>query len=227
MDIYGKALNDFYNNRPHKTLWINNTYGEPEEMPIEVFFRELEEMPEIELLALKKCRGKVLDIGAGAGSHALILQQSGFDVSALELSGTACHIMEKRGVKKVINSNIFEFGGQKFDTLLLLMNGIGLSQTINGLKAFLQHARTLLNQGGQLIFDSSDITYLYDEVEMPADRYFGELEYQYQYDGINGDWFKWLYVDKDTLIKIAREQNWQCEILLEDDYSQYLAQLKL
>lgn len=227
MDIYGKALSDFYNNRSHKTLWINNTYGEPEEMPIEVFFRGQEEMPEIELLALKKCRGKILDIGAGAGSHALILQQSGFDVSALELSGTACHIMEKRGVKKIINSNIFEFGSQKFDTLLLLMNGIGLSRTINGLKAFLNHARTLLNEGGQLIFDSSDITYLYDEVEMPTDRYFGELEYQYQYDRINGDWFKWLYVDKDSLIKIAREQNWQCEILLEDDYSQYLAQLKL
>ena len=227
MDIYGKALSEFYNNGPYKTLWINNTYGEPEEMPVEVFFRGLEDMPDIELLALNKCRGKVLDIGAGAGSHSLILQQSGFDVSALELSSTACHIMEKRGVKKIINSNIFEFGGQKFDTLMLLMNGIGLSQTINGLKAFLQHARTLLNQGGQLIFDSSDITYLYDEVEVPTDRYFGELEYQYQYDRINGDWFKWLYVDKDTLIKIAREQNWQCEILLEDDYSQYLAQLKL
>lgn len=133
MDIYGQALQDFYNQQSAEKLWLNNTYGEPEEMPVEVFFRDKEEMPEAELLALQLCRGKILDIGAGAGSHALILQERGFDVTALEISPGAANIMQKRGVKTVLQQDIFQYKTEKFDTLLLLMNGIGLTQNLDPL----------------------------------------------------------------------------------------------
>jgi SAM-dependent methyltransferase len=227
MDIYGQALQDFYNQQPEEKLWLNNTYGEPEEMPVEVFFRGEDEMPEAELLALKMCRGKVLDIGAGAGSHALVLQERKLEVTALEISPGAAAVMQKRGVKTVLQQDIFQYQTEKFNTLLLLMNGIGLTQNLAGLDRFLQHAKQLLLPGGQLIFDSSDITYLYEDLALPKNNYYGEISYQYQYKNQQGDWFNWLYIDSETLEKHARQQGWKCEIVYEDDMDLYLAQLTL
>lgn len=227
MDIYGQALLDFYNNQPEEKLWLHNNYGEAEEMPVDVFFREKDEMPEAELLALQLCKGKVLDIGAGAGSHALVLQERGFDVTALELSPGAAAVMQKRGVKRVIQQDIFQYKTEKFDTLLLLMNGIGLTQNLSGLERFLQHAKQLLLPAGQLIFDSSDISYLYEDLPLPPNKYYGEISYQYEYKNQQGNWFNWLYIDLETLKKQAKKQGWNCQIIYEDDMDLYLAQLTL
>ncbi|RYY07402.1 MAG: class I SAM-dependent methyltransferase, partial [Sphingobacteriaceae bacterium] len=207
--------------------WINNNYGEPEEMPVEVFFREQTDMPEAELLALHLCRGNILDIGAGAGSHALVLQERGFNVTALEISAGAAELMKKRGVKTVLQQDIFQYKTEKFDTLLLLMNGIGLAGNLAGLNRFLQHAKQLLLPGGQLLFDSSDLTYLYEDLPLPQNKYYGEISYQYQYKNQQSDWFNWLYIDQKTLLKTALQNGWNCDILYEDDMDLYLAKLTL
>ncbi len=227
MDIYGQALQDYFDGKREQKLWLNNNYGGPEEMPTEVFFRGETEMPEAELLALNLCRGKILDIGAGAGSHALVLQQHGFDVTALEISPGAAAVMQKRGVKTVVQQDIFQYKTEKFDTLLLLMNGIGLTENLAGLKRFLQHAKTLLLPGGQLIFDSSDISYLYEDLPLPKNNYYGEIQYQYEYKNQQGNWFNWLYIDQKTLLKTALESSFQAEILYEDELDLYLARLNL
>ena len=224
MDIYGQALADFYNSRPEQTLWLNNSYGEAEEMPVEVFFRDQSEMPSLELLALEKCRGRVLDIGAGAGSHTLLLQKK-FETTALEISETACRIMQMRGVKNIVNEDFFRFKDEKFDTLLLLMNGIGLCGDLNGLDSFLEHCKNLLTPGGQIIFDSSDISYLYEEGLPLPDHYYGEIRYQYRYKGLTGDWLNWLYADFQTVERYAGKHGWRAEKIYEDEHDQYLALL--
>lgn len=227
MDIYGQALQDFYNQQPEEKLWLHNNYGEPEEMPIEVFFRGEDEMPEAELLALQMSRGKILDIGAGAGSHALVLQERNFEVTALEVSPGAAELMKKRGVKTVVQQDVFQYKYEKFDTLLLLMNGIGLTGNLAGLDHFLQHAKQLLLPGGQLIFDSSDIAYLYEDLPLPQNSYYGEIQYQYEYKNKKGNWFNWLYIDQKTLVKTALKNGWKVEIILEDDMDLYLVKLTL
>lgn len=226
MDIFGKALLDHHHGILSSKLWLHNNYSHAEEMPIDIFFRDKSEMPELELLALDICRGKILDIGAGVGSHTLALQNRGADVTAVEISATACNIMEDRGILKVINADIFDFSNKKFDTLLLLMNGIGLTETLTGFRKFLNHAKTLLNPTGQLVFDSSDISYLYDDISMPADKYHGEISYQYEYDGQFGDWFNWLYIDSDLLVKMASGEGWDTEVLYDDGMDQFLVRLK-
>lgn len=226
MDIFGQALADHYYKKTSDILWLYNSYGEPEEMPVDVFFRTGEEMPELELLALEYCRGKILDTGAGAGSHTLLLQAGGEDVTALELNPTACSIMKERGINKIVNQDIFAYSGEKFDTLLLLMNGIGLCKTVAGLHHFLQHAATLLNDNGQIIFDSSDISYLYEDGGFPSEAYFGEISYQYEYEGKRGPWFNWLYIDWHSLADIATDEGWTFRLLYEDGQDQYLASLE-
>lgn len=226
-DVLGQAIWDYYYESKPGKLWIYNTYGPKEEMPVDIYFRDEDDMPELELAALALCRGSILDIGAGAGSHALLLQQKGLDVTAMDISAKAAEVMEVRGVEKVLQDDIFLYKQQRFDTLLLLMNGIGLTGTVTKLRIFLQHAKKLLAPGGQLIFDSSDIAYLY-EGKLPDDgSYYGELSYEYAYKGKKSGWFTWLYIDKNTLAQIAEQEGWQTEVIMEDSNQQYLARVTI
>jgi len=169
----------------------------------------------------------VLDIGAGVGSHALVLQERSLDVTALDISPAACEIMRERGVKNILCGAIGDLQLEKYDTLLLLMNGIGVFGKLHGFAAFLERAKGLINPGGQLLFDSSDITYAYDDTELPTTHYFGEVSYQYEYKGVKGDWFNWMFIDQATLISTAYQAGWTCEILYVDENDQYLARLFL
>lgn len=228
MDVFGEALKDQFTKPPAETLWVHNSYDEPEEMPVDIYFRNEKEMPELELRALSLCKGKVLDVGAGVGSHALILQKRGMDITGMDISSVAVMIMKQRGLKQAVEGNILTYNnGEKYDTLLFMMNGIGLTGSVSGLKAFLNHAKDLINPGGQLVFDSSDLLYLYQEIAFPLNGYYGEVSFRYEYKGIKGNWFKWIYADQKMLKDIASQCGWNTEIIFEDDADQYLARLSI
>ena len=227
-DVYGEALFDYYSKgKLESPLLLHSSYGDIEEMPVEVFFRDEEDFPELEHIALSLCDGHVLDVGAGAGSHALYLQERNFRVTALEISEPASNIMKHRGVQDILKEDFFALQNQQYGTLLFLMNGIGLAGTADGFRTLLRHSKTLLSEGGQLLFDTSDISYLYEEYRIPLpDYYFGEIHYQYEYQDIKGSPFQWLYLDQKKLIEIAREENWVVQILYEDDNDQYLVRME-
>ncbi|ACU02328.1 class I SAM-dependent methyltransferase [Pedobacter heparinus] len=231
MDVFGEALKDQFIKPPAETLWVHNSYDEPEEMPVDIYFRNENEMPELELKALDLCRGKVLDVGAGVGSHALILQKRGINVCGMDISAAAVSIMKQRGLKQAIEGNILTYrlpeGSSKYDTLLFMMNGIGLTGSVAGLKSFLQEVKKLINKDGQLVFDSSDLSYLYLEIPFPEKGYFGEVSFRYEYKSLKGNWFKWIYVDQQTLTELATQTGWHTDIIFEDDSDQYLARLTL
>lgn len=225
-DILGQAIEDYYHKNKQHKLWVHDEHGPNLEMPVKTYFRTEKTMPELEKLALSLCKGKVLDIGAGAGSHALALQKKGFDVTALEISPKACEVIKKRGVEKVVQQDIFKYQSEKFDTLLLMMNGIGLSATPSGLRRFLKHAKTILNKDGQLVFDSSDVAYFYEGDSFPMTHYYGEIKCRYEYGKEFSDWLTWLYIDQNYLTTIAKKEGFSTEILFEDAHDQYLARLK-
>ncbi|MDQ0969330.1 SAM-dependent methyltransferase [Flavobacterium sp. W4I14] len=226
MDVFGKALTDIYRTGEADTLWLHNSYGESEEMPLEFFFRDDEDMPVLELQALHMCSGKVLDIGAGVGSHALLLQAFNIDVTAIDISEAAVNIMKARGVKKAFVQDVFTYQ-EKFDTIIMLMNGIGLTGTLPGFKDFLIKLKDLINPNGQVIFDSSDIAYLYEDMPKPQNQYYGEVAYQYEYKGEKGNWFNWIYIDEETIKRTAHETGWDAELIFDDGEDQYLVKLTL
>lgn len=225
MTPFGQALTDYYEHDEAPDLVLHNSYGDPEEMPVEVFFRELEDFTELELSALGLCEGKVLDVGAGTGVHSAVLQAEALEVYALELDPAACEIMRAYGIEQVIQDDIYSYHEQKFDTLLLLMNGIGLAKDMKGLSELLDQLKKLLNPGGKIIFDSSDIAYLYDE--LPKSPYYGEVEFCYEYKGKKGTPFKWLYIDQDSMRDQAKRSGLDFEVVYEDEYDQYLAVLRV
>ncbi len=226
-DLPGNAIYNRYFLKSKKRLFVHDLFGPKVEMPVSYYFRSYGQMPELEKKALGLCTGKILDIGAAAGSHSLELQKNNKDCVALEISSLACEVIKDRGVKNTICADFFQYDKEKYDTLLLLMNGIGICGSLHGFRKFLAHAKSLLKENGQIIFDSCDIAYMYEEEEFPQQQYYGEFTYRYEYDKAFTDAFQWLYLDSATLKQIAAEENWRAEIVLEDDRHQYLALLTL
>lgn len=231
MDILGKALIDFWNKKYTEDIITTSNITDEDEMPLPYLFRRWKDMPELEQIALNNCKGKVLDIGCGSGSHSLELQNMDIDVTALDISRGATRVAAARGVKKVINSSIDDFEGEKFDTLLLLMNGIGLSETLAKLPSFLEKLKTLLNKGGQILLDSSDISYMFEDEEdgsMWIDlgrEYHGEMTFEMHYKNQSSDKFDWLYIDFPKLQEISETVGLKCELIKEGDHFDYLARL--
>ncbi|MAY21575.1 MAG: SAM-dependent methyltransferase [Flavobacteriaceae bacterium] len=231
-DILGNALKDyFYGNNPD-TLFTETSISEEDELPLPYLFRSFEEMPLLEQTALKNCRGKILDIGCGAGSHALWLQQEGKKVWAIDISEGAVEIAQQRGVANVRQLDIMAMEGEKYDTLLLLMNGTGIFGTLQQLPFYLNQLKKLLAEKGQILIDSSDLQYMYDTTEeggiwVPRNHYYGELEFTMTYKGETSQKFPWLYLDAHLFKEIAEENGFTFEVLEVGVHFDYLAKLTL
>ncbi|MDF2382088.1 class I SAM-dependent methyltransferase [Nostoc ellipsosporum NOK] len=224
-DILGQAIAGYQAGRRRTRLWILPSYGPRESMPVRIYFRTPAAMSELEHIALGACTGHILDAGAGAGSHALYLQQQDRKVTALDVSPLNCAVMKERGVKDVRQGDLLKWKGRRFDTVLLLMNGIGITGSIKGLKDFLATAPNLLKPGGQLLFDSSDVAYLYQDDRRKGRRYYGEVDYRYMYRGQVSEQFSWLYIDSKRLQALARAAGWRCDELYREETGQYLVRL--
>jgi len=229
-DPFEKAFNDYWNGNGRAKIIVHCNKSDDEVIPVSYFFRKYEEMPELEKIALRMCNGSILDIGAGSGSHSLYLHTNDFDITALDIRSGFVEIMQKRGLKNVIHSDIFDYKEQKFDTLIMLMNGIGFTKNFEGLSVFLKSAKKLIHPGGQLILDSSDLMYLYKEEDGSFtinlnEGYYGEAEYQIEYKGVKGKSFNWLYIDFDNLSLYAEQEGFNCELVFVDDHYNYLARL--
>lgn len=230
-DPIGLAVSDFLAGEKNAEITVESNLAEDDFIPVDYLFREPAEMPEMEQIALQECKGSILDIGAGAGCHALALQQLGFDVTALDISEGAAEVMRKRGVKQVMHKNIFDVTG-KYDTLLLLMNGIGIAGTLNGLDSYLEYAKGLLNPGGQILLESSDILYMFEEedgsvlLDLNA-GYYGEVKYNMKYKDQESGWFDWLFIDPAILEDYAAKHGYTFEVLYEGDAGNYLAKLSV
>ena len=208
-DPVGQAVWDYQNGIRGESIVVTTDIAEDELLLPSYFFRAFEQMPVQEQEALKRCSGKILDVGAGAGVHSIWLQDHGFEVDALEISPLSCETMRKGGVKNVFLQDIHTFTDHKYDTILLLMNGAGIAQTLPGLRILLLHLATLLNPGGKILADSSDLLYLFTDengetwVDIASDTYYGQMQYQLTYKSIKGKPFSWLFVDAETFCDYA------------------------
>lgn len=222
-DVYGQALYDYFAHGSASSLTLYTTYGKREIMPVDWFFREEEDFPTLEKKALEAVSGKVLDIGAGAGSHAVFLAERGYEVHTLDASALCVRIMRERGLPTVFEQSVWAPLTQRYDTLLLMMNGIGLVGKLEGLRKFLKYARELLLPGGRIIFDSSDLSYLYQKKKSSLYPYLGEIGYMYEYAGRKGKPFSWLFIDPETMRRYAAASGWKMNVIFEDEHDQYLA----
>ncbi len=229
-DPMGCAIAEYYKSGRAEKLRIFSPMFEEDEIPVEILFRTYDDMSEIEQNALDMARGTILDVGAGSGCHSLALQNRGADVTAIEISPLSVETMKSRGVKKILEQDFFTLDNQQYSTILMLMNGIGIVGTIERLPVFFKLLDKILLPGGQLLCDSSDISYVFEDengiIEYPdTGGYYGELKYQMQYRDVKGKPFDWLYIDAQTLRLEAEKYGYETEVLVEGDHYDYLARI--
>lgn len=231
-DPLGQSVKDYFLLQTNNPLIVHAEDFDDDEISPSYFFRAFNEMPKLEQQALLKCRGKVLDVGACAGAHSVWLQENGYEVTALEQSALCCQVMKQRKVQYVVETDLFQYKG-KFDTILLLMNGTGIAGKLGRLNEFFLHLRKLLNKGGQVLIDSSDLIYLYENedgsasIDLNSEKYYGELEYQFEYNNVKGETFPWLYVGQDLLKAVVESNGFKIIEVINGDHYDYLMQLEM
>jgi SAM-dependent methyltransferase len=229
-DIFGNALLDFYNGNYTEDISTETSVTEEDELPLPYLFRKYKEMPPLEQKALQLAKGRVLDVGCGAGSHALYLQQKKHPVTAIDISKGAIEVTKKRGVIDARKIDLLELNDEKFDTIILLMNGTGIFQKLEKVNTYLTHLKDLLSPNGQILIDSSDLKYLYPEGEnggiwVLQDHYYGELEFTMSYKGKTTKPFSWLYLDQKIFKVACESSNLNFEVVAEGNNYDYLARL--
>lgn len=230
-DPIGKAVHDYFHGITGDSILVRTDIAEDETLSPAYFFRSFEQMPIQEQEALRRCKGKILDIGAGAGAHSIWLKNKGMEVTSIDISPLSCETMKLRGLEEVICGDVFSLTDRKFDTILLLMNGAGVAQTLAGLAVLLEHLKTLLNPGGRILADSSDLLYLFTDengeswIDIASDTYYGEMEYQLSYKNVKGKKFPWLFVDPDTLTEYAENSGFTVVEKVKGVHFDYLVEL--
>ena len=224
MDPMGRAIADYYETGKADRLRVFSPMFEEDEIPLRTLFRTYKSMPSIEQKAIELAKGRTLDVGAASGCHSLILQQRGIDVTAIDISPLSVETMKQRGVKDVREQDFFAIQGEQFDTILMLMNGIGIVGTLERMPEFFKLLDKTLAPGGQVLCDSSDISYVF-EGDMPDMGYYGEQSFQMQYKDTIGEPFPWLYIDAETLRQVAVENGYAAEVVAEGEHYDYLARI--
>ncbi len=225
IDILGTAMQEFQKTGIRQGLEVYTSYDHKEVYDVSYFFRGEEKMPDLELYALYLSSGRILDIGAGAGSHALFLQKKGHDVTALDSSAGCVNVMLHRGVSKVFHADINNFHTKGYNTLVLLMNGIGITGNLGGFMKFLKKAEKITDKNAQIIFDTIDISYFLNNKPNRSLKYLGEVKYQFEYRGVKGPWFNWLYLGQKQLYEICYQTCWAPQVVFEQASGNYLVRL--
>ena len=230
-DPMGRAVYNYHFNSVDLPIIVHSDDFDDDTIDTSYLFRTYRQMPALEKKAMSLCFGKILDVGAGAGSHSVYLQEKGFEVTSLETSSLCCEVLKNRDLQNVIQKDIFKFNSQTFDTIILLMNGTGIAGTLSGLDILLHHLKTLLNPGGQILIDSSDLIYLFEQedgstlIDISADKYYGEMSFQTEYLGWISQPFPWLYVDPDNLKSIAEKNLLKVDKIYKGAHYDYLARI--
>lgn len=232
-DPMGTAISDYFNHHRADRLRVFSSQFEEDMIPVKELFRTIQSMPMLERTALQMAEGKILDVGAGSGCHALALQEMGKEVCAIDISPLSVEVMKQRGVKESRLVNLFdETFTETFDTVLMLMNGSGIIGRLSNMPDFFQRMKLLLRPGGCILMDSSDLRYLFEEedgsivIDLAGD-YYGEIDFRMQYKNVKGDAFDWLYVDFQTLSLYASECGFKAELVKEGKHYDYLVKLSL
>ena len=227
-DPFGLAIQDYISNQHEENIIVHSELCDEDVIPVQYLFRSYDEMPVLEQKALELAKGKILDVGAGAGCHAKYLHEQNRDVFAIEISKRSVEYYQSLHIPSAC-IDFFDMT-KKYDTLLFLMNGIGLGGQLANLEKTLLKCKELMLRGGQILCDSTDIKYMYEDEDGSYwmdlnSNYYGEFKFQTTYKNAVSDWFDWLYVDFETLKKVASSCNMTAELVQQGENHDYLAKI--
>lgn len=215
-DAFGKSLIGYLNGdlMPY-TIRRDDDFAD--EHDVRIYFTKYPEWQDFEKEILGYVQGRVLDIGAGAGRHALYLQEKGFELHAIDISPGAIEVMKQRKVKNVYLMDLrkMDFPDNHFDSILLMFNNFGLAGTIEDTKKLLKVLHRISAPKGRIITTirdpyQTDIPehLAYHERNKKIGRPVGQIKIRMEYKGEIGDWFYLLMVSPKELEDLIKDTGW-------------------
>lgn len=236
-DAFGQALLDYFEHGPdRRDHFIERDDGLLEALDPGIFFTGESEWPAVEAAVSERAGRRVLDVGAGAGRHALPLQEAGHEVVALDVSVGAIEVCRRRGVRETFIGTVFELAqtdGRRFDTFLLCGNNYGLLESPEHASKFLRALTELAAPGAEIIgscidpFATDDPLHLtYHELNRSRARLPGQLRLRSRWADLATPWFDYLFVPIEALEELAEQAGWEL-VTHEPGAGNYLAILRL
>jgi SAM-dependent methyltransferase len=235
-DAYGREIYDYLNELPgHRDVaeiverddGYFDTSGGPK-----AYFSEYKHWLPFERKAMRFARGKVLDIGSGAGRHALYLQNKGLEVTAVDNSPLAIEVCRQRGIKHTSITPLNEISAELgiFDTVIMMGNNFGLFGSYKGAKRLLKKLHGITSERGRIIASSGDVYkteipehLFYQESNRNKGRMGGQLRIRIRYKKYVTPWFDYLRVSKQELEDILENTGWQANKYLDSETAMYIA----
>jgi 2-polyprenyl-3-methyl-5-hydroxy-6-metoxy-1,4-benzoquinol methylase len=235
-DAYGRLLLAQYNNQTATAEIIerDDGYVDTGSDP-GTYFSEHNQWSSQERRAIKFAKGRILDIGCGAGRHSLYLQQKGYEVTGIDDSPSAVKVCKLRGLKKALLRPIAEidkFKPDSFDTILMLGNNFGLLGSARGAKQILKKLNRITSPEAIIIagtrnpYKTSDPDHLqYHQMNIRRGRLPGQTRVRVRFRKIIGAWFDYLFVSPEEMEELLEDTDWQVERFIGSEKATYFAVL--
>jgi SAM-dependent methyltransferase len=201
-----------------------------------LYFLDYDQWSPLEKQAIELARGRVLDIGCGAGRHSLYLQQKGFDVTGIDNSPGAIEVCRLRGLKKAIVRPAIEVGKfepASFDTITMLGNNFGLMGGFEQGREILKDLYRITTADARIIaqsinpYKTGNPQHLeYHDLNKKRGRMPGQLKMRVRFGKTIGAWFDYLFVSPEEMEDIIQGSNWRIEKFLEPEEARYIAVIR-
>jgi SAM-dependent methyltransferase len=224
------ALLDHYRTGRPRRVAATRADGVSFEIETEEYFTLEGALAELDAIAIERCRGRVLDVGAGAGRHALALQARGLAVVAIDVSPIAVALCRARGVRDARVCDVMRLDSEeplgRLDTILFGMQTIGVAGGVGTLGRLLGRLAAVLAPGGELLVDSSALREAWEGDDSDTTPGRGEIVLSTRYRGWRGEPFPWLYLSEQDLRGVAAEAGFEMETLGRVPSGEFLAALR-
>jgi len=216
-DLFGQSFLDFYEGKKHPSQ-IERDDGHTDDHIIAQYFNGYEDFPEAERKALRHAKGRVLDIGVGAGRHSLYLQGKGLDVTGIDISEKALEVCRRRGVKRLLKMSACDlmFGEDSFDTAIAFCNNFGLCGSMRGVEGMMVRLHRIISDDGVFLaesinpIDTNMRAHLrYHKKNIARGRPPGQVRLRIKYRGETGAWFGLLMVTPEEMRQICDRTGWR------------------
>lgn len=197
-----------------------------------VYFSEYRDWPLIGQKAMQFAKGRVLDIGCGAGRHSLYLQKKGLEVLGIDSSPLAIKICKLRGLKKaeIMSLEDVDFKPDSFDTILMMGGNFGLLGSLTKARRLLKRFHKMTSEDALIIAETRDpyktdnpAHLEYHKLNKKRGRMSGQVRIRVRFEKTVAEWFDWLMLSKEEMRELLQGTGWKVSEFIESEDSRYTA----
>jgi len=224
-DAFGQLLWSLHNgSEVFEIIERDDCYVEA--MGAKGYFSGYEDWPQIEQKAMEFVKGRVLDVGCGAGRHSRYLQEKGLDVTGIDVSPLAIKVCRLRGLRKVKHMKVedIDFKPNAFDTIIMLGNNFGLFGNFNKAERLLRKFHKMTSENAVIVADTRDpyktdnpAHLAYHERNRERGRMGGQVRIRVRFRKHVGRWFDYLMVSREEMQAILRGTGWKVKEFIDSE----------